>query len=36
MDSKEPKTKLIGTIVVAALLIAIVLLATGLVKFGPY
>jgi hypothetical protein len=36
MDSKTPKTKLAGIIVVAALLIAILLLATGVVKFGPY
>ena len=36
MDSRTPKTKLFGIIVVAALLIAIILLALGVVKFGPY
>jgi hypothetical protein len=42
MDSRRgegrdtPKTKLWGGVVVAALLVAIVLLATGAVKFGPF
>ena len=37
MDSNNtPKTKLFGTIVVAALIIAIILLALGVVKFGPF
>jgi hypothetical protein len=36
MDSRTPKTKLFGTIVVAALIIAIILLALGVVKFGPF
>jgi hypothetical protein len=35
MDSRTPKTKLAGMIAVAALLIAIILLALGVVKFGP-
>ncbi|HVM37981.1 MAG TPA: hypothetical protein VM265_06315 [Sphingomicrobium sp.] len=34
--SDTPKTKLWGGLVVAALLLAIVLLATGAVKFGPF
>jgi hypothetical protein len=36
MDSRTPKTKLFGTIAVAALAIAIILLALGVIKFGPY
>ncbi len=36
MDSNRAKTKLIGTVVIGALLIAILLFATGAVKFGPY
>lgn len=36
MNSNTPKTKLFGAIVVAVLVIAIILLALGVVKFGPY
>jgi hypothetical protein len=35
-ERDTPKTKLVGGVVIAALLIAIVLLATGAVKFGPF
>jgi hypothetical protein len=35
-ERDTPKTKLWGGIVVAALLVAIILLATGAVKFGPF
>ena len=35
MDSNTPKTKLFGIIAVAALVIAIILLALGVVEFGP-
>jgi hypothetical protein len=35
-DARTPKTKLVGTVVIAALVIAIILLATGAVKFGPF
>jgi hypothetical protein len=35
-EKRVPKTKFWGGLVIAALAIAILLLATGLVKFGPY
>ena len=34
--STSPAAKLLGYAVIAALLIAIILLATGAVKFGPF
>jgi hypothetical protein len=34
--STSPAAKMIGFAVIAILLIAIILLATGAVKFGPY
>jgi hypothetical protein len=32
---RTPKSRLAGTIVIAALVIAIILLATGVIQFGP-
>jgi uncharacterized membrane protein len=35
-EPNMPKTKLWGMIVIVALIVAILLLATGAVKFGPF
>jgi hypothetical protein len=35
-EKRSPGVKLWGTIVIVALLVAIILLSTGAVKFGPF